>query len=69
MVVIPTSNDWVTLTPTCCFWVSTTTTLTLLVELCWCEIDNVPVYDYPLVSIVVQYVGVNTPLIFYSWFK
>ncbi len=37
--------------------------LTLLVKLFWLEIDIVLVCGYPLVSFVVQYVDVNTPLV------
>jgi hypothetical protein len=43
--------------------------LTLLVELCWHKIDDVLVYGYPLVSTMVQYVDVNTLLVFCSWSK
>ncbi len=69
MVVIPTPSDWVTPTLACCFWVATMLFLTLLVELCWHKIDDVLVYGYPLVSTMVQYVDVNTLLVFCSWSK
>jgi hypothetical protein len=65
-VVIPMSNDWIILTPTCYLRVSTIALLTLLVELCWLKINDVLVCCYPLVSSMVQNVDVNAPLVFYS---
>jgi hypothetical protein len=67
MVVILARSNWITPTPTCCFQVPTT--LTLLVEMCCCEINDVPFYSYPLVFTVVQYVDVSTLLGFCSWSK
>jgi hypothetical protein len=66
VVSILASNDWITPTLTCVSRFQQLPFPTLLVELCWHEIDNIPVCGYPLVSIMVQYVDVNTPLVFYS---
>jgi hypothetical protein len=68
MVVILALSDWITLT-TAHFKFQQLLFLTLLVELCSHEIDDVPFCDYPLVSTVMPYVDVNTPLVFYSWSK
>jgi len=53
VVVILASSDWITPTPTCCFWVLTIVASDAIGGVVLTEIDNVLVCGYTLVSSVV----------------